>query len=356
MNRVTLFCIVTLLLGFTSLGGANPGGVGDGDFDMQCGGACHGDSSQNQTSPAYLELSLDSTPYLGLPVSITGKISGVQFSSSDVVGLFLLTDTTGHSDLPEDAGWSVLSDQNGGDNNYIELEASSLTSEYTISWTVRPEIIQSTEFYLSIHHGSDNVPFFGISNALSVTVQEIPENLPRLAVDYSPKITRTIGENTTMLVSTIDVQELDIEWRLVDGESIFVDGQSVTDQEWRFELPAAIQPSIIEWRATMRGDGPDQVTPWFRIAAQEPLPEINQSQIYLQSLALGVFFVGLVLTLHNRFGHTITPNGNEFSSFDEIGDDTTLDDLPPLPPGGLPPGWTLEQWKWYGHEYLEDMS
>ena len=26
---------------------------------------------------------------------------------------------------------------------------------------------------------------------------------------------------------------------------------------------------------------------------------------------------------------------------------------PPLPPGGLPPGWTMEQWKHYGQEYLE---
>ena len=26
---------------------------------------------------------------------------------------------------------------------------------------------------------------------------------------------------------------------------------------------------------------------------------------------------------------------------------------PPLPPGGLPTGWTMEQWKHYGHEYLK---
>ena len=26
---------------------------------------------------------------------------------------------------------------------------------------------------------------------------------------------------------------------------------------------------------------------------------------------------------------------------------------PPLPPGGLPPGWTMDQWKHYGEEYLQ---
>jgi hypothetical protein len=27
-------------------------------------------------------------------------------------------------------------------------------------------------------------------------------------------------------------------------------------------------------------------------------------------------------------------------------------EAPPLPASGLPDGWTMEQWKWYGHEYL----
>ena len=26
--------------------------------------------------------------------------------------------------------------------------------------------------------------------------------------------------------------------------------------------------------------------------------------------------------------------------------------IPPLPPGGLPPGWSMEQWHYYGEEYL----
>ena len=149
-------------------------------------------------------------------------MSGIQFSSSDKVGLFLITDTTGHSDLPEDADWTVISDQNGGANNYIELAGSSLSSEYTVSWTIKPETLQPTNFYLSIHHGSENTPFFGISDALTINPENIPDNLPRLASDYSPAIARDIGENTTMLVETLDVQTMTIEWRLIDGESVFV--------------------------------------------------------------------------------------------------------------------------------------
>ena len=28
-------------------------------------------------------------------------------------------------------------------------------------------------------------------------------------------------------------------------------------------------------------------------------------------------------------------------------------EAPPLPPGGLPEGWTIDQWKWYGQEWLD---
>ncbi len=26
--------------------------------------------------------------------------------------------------------------------------------------------------------------------------------------------------------------------------------------------------------------------------------------------------------------------------------------IPPIPESGLPEGWTMEQWEWYGHEWL----
>ena len=281
--------IMGALLAFSSLSGANPGGVGDGNFDMQCGGACHGDASQNQTSPALLQLSTDSTAYVNIPLSITAQVSGVQFSSSDKIGLFLITDTTGHSDLPEDAGWTVLSDQNGGDNNYVELPASSLTNEYTVSWTIKSDSLQPTDFYLSIHHGSDNTPFFGISNALTISPQAVPDNLPRLASDYSPIISRDIGQNTTISVSTNDVQQMAIQWRLVDGETVFVNASLVDQDEWSFALPAALQPSIIEWRAILSGDGPDQTTPWFRMLLKSQRGDKSSANLFTIICSWAIF-------------------------------------------------------------------
>ena len=28
-------------------------------------------------------------------------------------------------------------------------------------------------------------------------------------------------------------------------------------------------------------------------------------------------------------------------------------EAPPVPEEGLPNGWTMDQWKWYGHQWLE---
>ena len=52
MKRGAVLCLVGLLLFAPSLGSANPSGVGEGTFDAQCGGACHGDADMNKSSPA----------------------------------------------------------------------------------------------------------------------------------------------------------------------------------------------------------------------------------------------------------------------------------------------------------------
>lgn len=49
MNRVIMISAMIILLGFTSFGGANPGGVGDGNFDMQCGGVAM--ATHHKTKP-----------------------------------------------------------------------------------------------------------------------------------------------------------------------------------------------------------------------------------------------------------------------------------------------------------------
>ena len=57
-RRFRVLLVFCILLSVSTFSQANPGGVGDGIFDMQCGGACHGDSSLNQTSSALIEFEI----------------------------------------------------------------------------------------------------------------------------------------------------------------------------------------------------------------------------------------------------------------------------------------------------------
>ncbi|RJU82729.1 MAG: hypothetical protein DWB99_03795 [Candidatus Poseidoniales archaeon] len=52
---------------------------------------------------------------------------------------------------------------------------------------------------------------------------------------------------------------------------------------------------------------------------------------------------------------TVTQNhiGNTLRRNVEINSRQAIDDSPPLPQTGLPEGWTIEQWNYYGAQWLE---
>jgi len=82
---------------------------------------------------------------------------------------------------------------------------------------------------------------------------------------------------------------------------------------------------------------------------------IPSEENFLPVITVGVILIiliSLALVIRNRsnnpapiihdFNHPIIHNNPMIASG------------PPLPPEGLPPGWTLEQWAWYGAEYLKN--
>ncbi len=354
-RRFRVLLVFCILLSVSTFSQANPGGVGDGIFDMQCGGACHGDSSLNQTSSALIEFEIEGTPYLEQPISINAVASGSQLSIYDKIGLFLLTDTTGHSDTPRDAGWEVLSDSNGGTNNYLEGNIDVETNNISASWTIKPTELTTTMFYVSIHHGGDDVPYFGISQGFELEVLPIPENLPRLAADFTPQTSRDLGEETIVKVETEEVSSVLIEWKIEGSTTTTVIANSSEIGTWEFNVPASNQPSILQWRAILDGEGPSQTTPWFTLVAQEPPFEVDEAAVYLQSFALFIFVIGIVLTLQIRYFKEINEE-KQWEQTETIIEQNSSNNPPPLPNGQLPPGWTMEQWEWYGHEYINEQE
>ena len=57
---------------------------------------------------------------------------------------------------------------------------------------------------------------------------------------------------------------------------------------------------------------------------------------------------------------TSEPSTEEVSAMFEDKEETVSGDkpsnAPPVPASGLPEGWTMDQWEWYGHEWLAKNS
>ena len=71
--RLTVFLVLAFLVPLHVSG--NPGGVGNGLEDMQCGGACHGDANQNATSNLGLNIQPTASVWAGQPAEISVEIT-----------------------------------------------------------------------------------------------------------------------------------------------------------------------------------------------------------------------------------------------------------------------------------------
>jgi hypothetical protein len=301
--RILTVLVLSLLLLCSAFGAAEPGGNGDSIQNMQCGGACHGDASINETSGALLSLSSPAAIYVGIPTTLTLTATNLDTSATRLVGLFLLTDMTGHSDTPQDAGWEILSDANGGAMNYNEQKLDPGQTEISISWVLRASTLGPTTFYAAIHHGGgDSSPFFGTTaSGFEVTVQPVPENLPRLSADFTPPTLRTLDIPTEFNIETQFTDSMQFEWKSEDGLIMNAIVNSTGNNSWTATIPAALQPTTVQWRVLLGGEGPEQTTPWFTLAAEEDSWEVTESAAYLQAFALLFMSAGIVIALQTRF-------------------------------------------------------
>ena len=363
-RQVKVLLLLLVLVASTTLGAAEPGGNGDGLRDMQCGGACHGDAGQNATSSLSLSIEFAEHVWMGQPTEVTIVVQGVDVNHDEgLVGLFLLSSTNANADTPLSDGWDILSDGNGGMGNYVErlTNGSGVSLEHT--WVLRPDAVGMRTLYASVHHGdaggsSEGRPFFGVSEAFEIEVEVVPEDLPRLDDAFTPTSMREVGSETIIELHTAFTEAVSVEWKTEDGAVLQAAVNATTLDHWEFTLPAALAPSVLQWRATLIGEGPTQTTPWFAVGAQITPEEVENGPIYLQGFAMGLLLFGAVVALQKPRASTEQPtkiyDGTDeiTASMAESNPAEPSSQIAPLPEGGLPPGWTAEQWEWYGHEYL----
>ena len=304
MKRIfTLFVVASLLL-VPTMGSANPNGVGEGTFDAQCGGACHGDADMNRSSASAVTVSGPSTAYEGLPTSVDVTVSNIETTVSGLLGIFLLSDLSGAGDTPADDGWTIVSNSEGGTQNYVEVLVEPGQTEHTVSWTLRAPTTGSYGLHAAIHHGTQDgseAPFFGSTiEPIEINVVPVPEDLPRLSPSFEPPVVRTVGEMTNVQLSTQAVDAVQVEWRVSGGPVQTATVVQLDQETWTFELPASLQPVTVEWRAHLQGEGPEQSTPWFALQSEDPSWSVDETAAYVQSLAMLLLFMVAFMSLQRR--------------------------------------------------------
>ena len=141
-----------------------------------------------------------------------------------------------------------------------------------------------------------------------------------------------------------------------EGEKL---GDGVTeDQLWELDDEDASKPSAIPDASVFVGDDDETVVP----DSESPdFGSMTVAQLKEELRAAGLPVSGKKAELIQRLTEgspSITPDPEPVPVEDQpTPEPTTTDELPseapPLPEGGLPMGWTMEQWVYYGHQWWD---
>ena len=212
--------------------------------------------------------------------------------------VFLLSDLSGAGDTPADDGWTIVSNSEGGTQNYEVLADSDKLN--TVSWTLRAPTTGSYDPMrpFTMEHKTGKP----LSLAQQLTLKSTWSRC-RTSPAFRPPLTpvvRTVGEMTNVQLSTQAVDAVQVEWRVSGGPVQTATVVQLDQETWTFELPASLQPVTVEWRAHLQGEGPEQSTPWFALQSEDPSWSVDETAAYVQSLAMLLLFMVAFMSLQRR--------------------------------------------------------
>ncbi|RTZ95403.1 MAG: hypothetical protein DSY41_02185 [Candidatus Poseidoniales archaeon] len=332
-SRAAVLAVIALLLA-TSAGVANPGGESDAGRDYTCGGSCHGDPALSSPSDGTVTISVDSMAFTGTAIAIHVTASGMSLSGNRLLGVFLLGSANGNDDRPEDHGWHILQDPNGGLHNYV-LVVVPPSGSITLTWVMlAPEHAGMQNLFASIHHGvnpnPNNWAYSALTMGYSVDVQPVPENLPGFSFDWTPEM-RVTGDDSPTFIRTKNATSVSVQWML-DGEWVPHDAeaQMVEDDVWAVMLPATIGDTRMQYQVTTSNGEFSIVQPWLTVGTKPPPFDGGIWDARLQSLAFAFLVLAFLVALQTR----LSPwEGRPELDHTEEVEVAQAEEVPPPPPG-----------------------
>jgi len=314
MNRIAIVILLCVSLALApGYSVANPGGNGDADRDYSCGGSCHGDPSLSMPSDATIGISLANEAFSEQAVAVEVTVSSMS-TPSNIFGIFILGSLNGNSDTPEDHGWHIIQDPNGGSSNYIETKMPS-SGTITATWVMlSPETIGTHNLYAEIHHGSygGDKAYSGVSEVFEVVVNEVPEGLPGISSKWVAPSFRVSGDNSPLEITTRNSTDISVEW-MMEGEwdPIPASVQCVSDivegicNDWEADIPATMGEIDIVYRITTFNGTYSIEQPWLKMGTAPPPFEGDIWSARAHSFAFALLIISILVTLQGRFSPVI---------------------------------------------------
>ena len=359
-HRLVILGILACLLSSPVMQ-ANPGGNGDGTRDFACGGSCHGDPDVSMPSSAVISMNVDrESTFVGGPLTITADIVGMELSERRLVGVFLTTGTFGVDDSPDNSGWIVVSDTNGGSSNYVELYVLDSDEGVSVTWSlIAPSVEGITTFHIGIHHGGEGVARSadtGEQGGASVSVGPVPENFPQIS-DWMPITQRGIGEETKIQAQMMNVTTANIEWRISGSQSISsIVGES-TSNGWEAKLPTALVEGSIEYRWRLSNSEFETTTAWTTLST-DSVSSVDVNPARLLMLSLAMITASVLISLQRFMAEDLKSSTTKKSIIESPKDRNfpnssvgiSLDDP------RRPESWSDEQWMHYGPDHIASLG
>lgn len=300
--------LVAVLL-FASGGHGNVNGAGDGNEEYDSGGSCH-------TTPGtgtITAVTSTPNPTTGQSITVTVTVTATALSSQKLVGVFLVRALQTSNSQPSVDGWIILSDPNGGANNYVEKTAVSVGTPTDFVWTVKAPATPGTyRLYARAHHGATPTAalFLDFTTGLTFNVQPPGAGAP--AIEHQPPQSVRPGVQTLIEATMRNATRANLTWKNSEMASSLQVSMTNTstqrDSGWLYQavIPAQDSPTQITYEINATSATGIHTTASYSFAVTEPPPTRGvswekQVEWILTTIAIGVAICGVVVLAHLLF-------------------------------------------------------